>query len=126
MQTKTWKDELEVETINYQVQNSNLITAPKKITSGIRWGGIGAIILCGICCSLPLLGGGVAVAGAVLVAFVKVAWVWVVIPIVIIGALLLTRRNQNNTGSCSSGQLTHSCSKQGDGSTTDSSCGCGK
>lgn len=103
----------------------------KKKAGNLGWlSGVGIIIMCGICCSLPLLGGGLAIGGTALLAFFNVSWVWLGFGLIsIIVTLLLTRRYWSrpaHSGSSSSGRLAKSCISNGGKCPADRSCGCGK
>lgn len=129
MRTTSQTDNLETKALNSINPKPILIGIPKKIARGFGWSGFGIIVLCGICCSLPLLGGGLAVGGAALLAFLNLTWFWVgVMPILIISAILLSRRYWGRPGITTSGsprRFAQSCAKKGDSCPTDHSCGCG-
>ncbi len=144
MRTATKPLELEKEDIENSTPNRSQIillkpsstktTAPKASSLG-WWSGIGVIVLCGICCSLPLLGGGLAIGGTGLLAFLNVTglWLWlaVALTVLLIVSLLIIRLRRSNrvqTESGPGGLSMKSCTCENNGAScpSDHSCGCGK
>lgn len=113
--------------------SSSRRTTARKASSWGWWGGIGAIVLCGICCSLPLLGGSLATGGMVLLAFLNVSWLWLGsgVALVLLGSLLYTRQRRSKPAQADNGSIpisrkTCSCESNGDSCSADRSCACGK
>lgn len=115
------------------IKPSSRRTSARKASSWGWWGGIGAIVLCGICCSLPLLGGSLAFGGTVLLAFLNVSWLWLGsgVALVLLGSLLYTRQRKSKPAQADNGSTeisgkTCSCRSNGDSCSADRSCACGK
>jgi membrane protein implicated in regulation of membrane protease activity len=101
----------------------------KKVSGWLSWvGGLSSIFLCGLCCSLPLVGivtvgGGTILAG--LEAIFKLSsWLWLVLALVALSLVVATTwvwRKRVNSSSSKPNLTTHTCSQS---CTTDHTCNC--
>jgi membrane protein implicated in regulation of membrane protease activity len=88
----------------------------KKFSGWLSWiGGLGIISLCGLCCTLPLVGmimvgGGTILAG--IEAILKISgWLWLLVALVALSLVATTWLWRRRTNSSKSSLATHTCNQ---------------
>ncbi|MBN9392274.1 MAG: hypothetical protein J0I20_29825 [Chloroflexi bacterium] len=104
----------------------------RKTNTFLGLGGVSVLLLCALCCSVPVVGSSLAIGGTALLGFVNLSWLWLtLVLLVLLTAIIIFRARRDGRlifhakpQSSFAGQ--NSCARNGGKCQSDQSCGCGK